>query len=47
MTADLPLMESVLMTLAKSVLLLLDYQQECQQQMQLLKREFMDQELHY
>ena len=42
MTAGLQLMKSVLNALAKSV-----YQQDCQQQMQLLKRKFMDQELQH
>ena len=42
MTADLQLIKSVLNALAKSV-----YQQDCQQQMKLLKRKFMDQELQH
>ena len=46
MTADLPLMKSLLTPLAKSVYQY-DYQQECQQQMQLFKRKFMDQELRH
>ena len=42
MTAGLQLIKSVLNALAKSV-----YQQDCQQQMKLLKRKFMDQELQH
>ena len=44
MTAGLPLMINVLPPLAKSVFYHYDYQQECQQQMQLFKRTFMGQE---
>ena len=42
MTVGLQLIKSVLNALAKSV-----YQQDCQQQMKLLKRKFMDQELQH
>ena len=43
MTASLPLMKSVLTPSTKIFCYHLDYQQEFQKQMQLLKRKFMDQ----
>ena len=44
MTAGLPLMKAALTPLARNVLChCLNYQQECQQQMHLFKRKFMDQ----
>ena len=43
MTGSLPLMTSVLSPLAKSVLIPLGYQWECQQQMQQFKIKFLSQ----
>ena len=43
MTAGLPLMTSVPMPLAKSVLIPLGLSQECYQPIQLFKRKFVDQ----
>ena len=45
MTAGLPLMQSVLKPLPKCNLYYYDYQEKCQQQMQLFKQRSMNQEL--
>ena len=42
MTVGLPLMKSVLTPLAKVFCYHLDYQQQCQENMQLFERKFMD-----
>ena len=47
MTAGLPLMKSVITPLAKNVLLPSELSEECQQQIQLFKRKFMDQEVQH
>ena len=47
MRVGLPLMKRVLAPLAKSVLLPLNRQQECHQQMQLFKIKFMDEEVQH
>ena len=47
MTTGLPLMKSILTPLAKNVLFPLGLSQQCQQQIHLLKRKFMDQELRH